>query len=90
MKDSSPEAKTIVHKLNHRPEYELYHLSKDPYELKNQIDNPEYSKTAKKLKKALHTRLEELGDSDPIATETALVQKGGAKKKGKKNQAEKK
>ena len=63
----------LVHKLHHRPEYELYHLENDPYELRNEINNPEHQTVADEMKKQLHSRLAELGDADPIATETALV-----------------
>ena len=73
IRDTSPKAKVLVHKLNHRPEYELYDLRKDPYELKNEIDNPEYKQAADTLKELLCQRLVELGDSDPIATERALI-----------------
>jgi hypothetical protein len=62
-----------VHKINHRPEFELYHLKNDPYELKNEIENPEYKNMAEVLKKRLLERLAELGDPDPIATEQALL-----------------
>jgi uncharacterized sulfatase len=67
---------SLVHRLHHRPEYELYHLEQDPHELSNQIHNPEYRHVADKLKKQLHARLAALGDADPIATEKSLV-KGG-------------
>ena len=82
-------AKTFVQKLHHRPEYELYHLEKDPYELKNEISNPEYQAVAEKLKKQLHAKLAERGDADPIATEKSLVDEekmraDAEKKKGKK------
>jgi N-sulfoglucosamine sulfohydrolase len=75
----------FVHKLHHRAEYELYHLEKDPYELKNEINNPEYRAAAEELKKQLHAKLAELGDADPIATEKSLVKvkASNLKKKGK-------
>jgi N-sulfoglucosamine sulfohydrolase len=63
----------LVRKLHHRPEYELYNLEKDPYELKNEINNPEYHAVAAELKKQLHAKLAELGDADPMATEKSLV-----------------
>jgi N-sulfoglucosamine sulfohydrolase len=71
----------LVHKLHHRSEYELYNLEKDPYELKNEINNPEYRAVAEELKKQLHAKLAALGDADPIATEKSLVK--GKKKKRK-------
>lgn len=70
----------LVHKLHNRPEYELYHLEKDPHELKNEIDNPEYRTVVDELKKQLHAKLAALGDVDPVATEKSLL-KGGAPKK---------
>ena len=73
MKDTSPAANALVHKLDHRPEFELYHLENDPYELKNEIENPEYKNMAEVLKNRLLERLAELGDPDPIATEQALL-----------------
>lgn len=76
LSQKEPSAKPLVYKLHHRPEFELYHLGKDPYELKNEIDNPEYKEEAKRLKQQLMKRLDELGDSDPIATEKSLVKKG--------------
>jgi N-sulfoglucosamine sulfohydrolase len=63
----------LVRKLHHRPEYELYNLEKDPDELKNEINNPEYHAVAAELKKQLHAKLAELGDADPMATEKSLV-----------------
>ena len=87
MKDTSPRAKALVHKINHRPEFELYHLKNDPYELKNEIENPEYKNMAEVLKKRLLERLAELGDPDPIATEQALL---AAKKYTKSTSKDKK
>ena len=74
-------AKALVHKLHHRPEYELYDLSKDPFELENKADDPSHKKTLARLKKALHAKLTKLGDPDPIATEKSLVGSEGGKKK---------
>jgi N-sulfoglucosamine sulfohydrolase len=75
----NPSARLLVHKLHHRPEYELYNLETDPYELRNEIDNPKYEVMAEALKAALHAELAALGDSDPIATETGLVKTGHRK-----------
>jgi len=68
-----PAAEPFVYKLHHRPEYELYNLEQDPYERNNEIDNPAYADTVAQLKSLLHAQLAELGDADPIQTETALV-----------------
>lgn len=80
-----PAAESLVNKLHHRAEYELYHLEKDPYEFKNESDNPEYQSVFEEMKTQLHGELSKLGDSDPIATEKSLVKAhaSGGKKKGK-------
>jgi hypothetical protein len=86
-KDSS--AKALVGKLHHRPEYELYNRASDPYELKNEIDNPEYSVVAKRLKASLELQLERLGDADPIKTEKKIVAGKQASKPKKKKPSKK-
>jgi hypothetical protein len=48
-------------------------LANDPCELKNEIGNPEYHAAFEMLKRKLHAKLVELGDSDPIVTEISLV-----------------
>jgi len=83
LKGKSEKADALIHKLNNRPEFELYHLKSDPYEMKNEIDNPEYKVVVEKMKKALMAKLNDLGDTDPIATEKKLVKAPKAKKKKK-------
>jgi N-sulfoglucosamine sulfohydrolase len=63
----------LVHKLHHRPEYELYDLLNDPFELVNLIGDPKFKKVNDRLKQALRKKLEELGDADPIKTERKLL-----------------
>jgi N-sulfoglucosamine sulfohydrolase len=65
--------KELVHKLHHRPEYELYDLRNDPFELVNLIGDPKFKKVVHRLKQALHKKLGELGDADPIRTEKKLL-----------------
>ena len=71
----------LVRKLHHRPEYELYNLEKDPDELKDEINNPEYHAVAAELKKQLHSRLAKLDDLDPIETEKSLIKVKSTKQK---------
>lgn len=78
-----PAAREIAYKLNFRPEFELYHLSRDPNELKNVVDNPEYKEVLATLKTQLMNELTKLGDADPIATEKAIQAKKQAKHVGK-------
>ena len=79
LQGSSEKADRLIRKLNHRPEFEFYHLAEDPHELNNAINQPKYESIIAGMKKALFEKLEALGDPDPIATERSLV-KGGKKK----------
>lgn len=45
--------------------WELYDLMSDPYESKNQYDNPAYAKVITRLKKELLRLRREVGDTDP-------------------------
>ncbi len=45
-----------------RSEFELYHITEDPYQLKNLINSPEYRGIAEELKKELKEYLEQTGD----------------------------
>ena len=83
LQGSSETADALIQKLNKRPEYELYRLSSDPHEIKNEIDNPEYQNVVAEMKKALMAKLSALGDADPILTEISLV-RGKAKSKSSK------
>mgnify|MGYP003315692284 FL=1 len=64
--------KQLVHKLHHRPEYELYDLQQDPYEMVNLMGD-ENQKVFNRLQKALQQKLRNLGDSDPITTEKSFI-----------------
>ncbi|MCM8540294.1 MAG: sulfatase [Lentisphaeraceae bacterium] len=81
LKGSSANADALIYKLNKRPEFELYNRKNDPYELKNEIENPEYKAIVEKMKSALLTKLSELGDKNPMVTEKKLVKAPKAKKK---------
>ena len=48
-------------------EWELYDLEKDPYEMKNEYSNPEYSNAVKELKKEL-ARLRNVYEVPPLDT----------------------
>ena len=71
----------LVHKLHHWSEYQVYNLERDPYELQNEINNPEYRAVADELKNERHAKLAERGDADPIATEKFLVKSLKGKKR---------
>ena len=48
-------ARKLVQKYHHRPEFELYDVKADPLEMQNLANEPQHSKTLKRL----HTRLKE-------------------------------
>lgn len=47
----------------HKPEWELFDLKKDPYEIKNVYDEPEYKEIVTKLKDKLHQMQNNVKDS---------------------------
>ncbi|MEZ4865588.1 MAG: sulfatase [Caldilineaceae bacterium] len=47
---------------SYTPEWELFDLAQDPYELNNVVDNPAYAATVVQLKTQLHQLQAELGD----------------------------
>lgn len=57
-------SKDKFHQIPTEPYWELYDLKKDPNEMNNVYDNPEYSDIVKKLKEDLLKLKEETGDTD--------------------------
>lgn len=55
-------AKEQSERYRKRPEWELYDLKVDPWELKNVADNPENAETLKKLQKELRAWMKQQGD----------------------------
>jgi predicted secreted protein len=47
---------------SYEPEWELFDLEKDPCEMKNVYDHPDYQKTVRELKVELHRLQEKVGD----------------------------
>ena len=64
-----------VRKLFHRPEFALYDLENDPYELNDLSSDPKHQAHLQRLKKALIAFLKAQGDADPVKTEEALTKK---------------
>ncbi|TFG71664.1 MAG: DUF4976 domain-containing protein, partial [Anaerolineales bacterium] len=46
----------------YEPEWELFDLESDPYELHNVVDDPAYATVVKELKDELHRLQENVGD----------------------------
>jgi len=83
LKNKDQKSTALVNKLYNRPQFELYDLQRDPFEMKNQTGNIKYKKIHNRLKKALLDKLSELGDSNPIITEKNFVFTDQKKKKRK-------
>lgn len=61
-KEGDPFAKKRVQMYKKRPEFELYDLRKDPYELHNVADDPAYQIVRKQLKEELDQWMKKQGD----------------------------
>ncbi len=57
-----PMAARRVQRYQMRPRAELYHVTEDPYELKNLIDDAKYQSVADDLRIALEKWIDEIGD----------------------------
>lgn len=66
---TDPEAKAIVDRYFQRPEFELYHVSQDKWELNNVIDEPEQAEWVAQLKQELAAWMEEQGDQQTVFNE---------------------
>lgn len=84
-------ASTFERAFGKRPAEELYDLAKDPDQLHNLVDNPEYSETKKALAAELLGKLEAAGDprltADPVFEHppfTLTEPEGPGKARGKK------
>jgi len=64
--ETDERAKRIVDKYRQRPLEELYDLDKDPYEMNNLVDNPEYQDVSRSLKRQLAAWRKAQGDTIPV------------------------
>lgn len=72
--EEGSEKRSLVMRYTHRPKEELYDIRKDPYELDNLADNPEYDKVKKGLAKELHKWMQQQGD-EGIDTELKAIKR---------------
>lgn len=70
--DGDPFAKKRVNWYKKRPQFELYDLRKDPYELYNLTDESAYNPVQKNLKEVLDKWMEQQGDRGAETEEKAL------------------
>ncbi|MBK1877706.1 sulfatase family protein [Pelagicoccus mobilis] len=67
-------AQEQVSRYRKRPEYELYDMSKDPFEMRNLAGNPEYAEEFKRLKAELDGWMKQQGDAG-VETEMAAKER---------------
>ena len=66
-------AEKMVNRIRSRPQYQLYDLQNDPYELKNLAENPEYSAMISKFKKDIKKWMKDQGDDGHVDPEGMKV-----------------
>ena len=66
-------ARAILDRYYQRPEWELYHVGKDRWELKNLSGDPAQSKRLVGLKKELQEWMKKQGDTIPVLNEPRLL-----------------
>jgi uncharacterized sulfatase len=71
--ETDEHAKAMVNRLRSRPQYQLYDLKKDPYELNNLADKPEHSERIEKFKADLQGWMKEQGDDGHVDPEGMQV-----------------
>lgn len=62
-------AEAMVNRIRSRPQYQLYNLEKDPYELNNLAGTPEYSEMIKKFKADIRQWMKKQGDDGHVDPE---------------------
>lgn len=62
-------ARQIVDRYYERPEWELFHVGSDKWELTNLIDRPEHAERAVALKQQLADWMQRQGDQQPVHSE---------------------
>ena len=88
LKDADPKIKKAYSLMKNPPEYELYDLESDPYEIKNLSDDKDYKDVFKYLKEELQNwqkqTADPLIDKDKARQLFEMIQKTGSDKTDKK------
>ncbi|QDU58388.1 sulfatase family protein [Aeoliella mucimassa] len=64
---TDPHAQAIIDRYHHRPEWELYHVSEDKWELTNLIESTDQSERIAQLKKELAEWMKQQGDAGLVS-----------------------
>jgi len=60
---TDPDAQAKINRVVKHPEFELYHIKNDPWELDNLANNPEYAQKVKEMHTQLQTDMKKLNDT---------------------------
>ena len=80
-------AAKMVHRYQHRPEFELYDCAIDPLEMKNLADDPQYAHVVKQLKQKLDAWMKDQGDLGIDTEMQAYQRQPGRRNKTRKNRS---
>ena len=88
---TDPDAQAQIDRVVKHPEFELYNIKKDPWELDNLANNPEYFQKVEEMHAQLKADMERLNDSFQTADpKKAKREKKGSDKKAARKRARKK
>lgn len=77
-----PRAEKMVQRYRNRPEYQLFDLDADPWELDNLADNPAYKSTLEELKTSINEWMARQGDEGHLHREFHVAKHGSDENTG--------
>lgn len=77
-----PEAEKMVQRYLYRPEFQLFDLNTDPWEMNNLADDPKYGSKVDELKSAITKWMEEQGDDGHAHREYHVAKNGSDQNTG--------
>lgn len=74
---ADPKAETLVQRYRKQPEFQLYDLEADPWEMNNLANHPEYAPQMEKLKEEIRNWMEQQGDDGKDLERTTKKKSAG-------------
>ena len=81
---TDPNAQATIDRVLKHPEFELYNIQKDPWELENLAENPEYAGKVAEMHAQLKADMERMGDAFSFLDVKQLKKEQKQKKDKKK------
>jgi len=81
---TDPGAQAKIDRVLKHPEFELYNIKNDPWEINNLANNPKYMKKVKEMHAQLKADMKKLNDSFKFGSATTKDEKKKGKKSGNK------